>query len=247
MALMFSRRPLTYALGLAAALMVSFGTAAAQSPGWADGSGLNATRTSLEQMLNSGVDGQQTAVIQTRLQEGDFRAGDRIRLIVEGHPDLSETYTVEPGPVLRLPMLDPIPLNGVLRSELESHLVQQLGRYMIEPRVRAESTIRVVVEGGVGSPGFYDIASTALLTDVLEQAGGTGGESQLRKIRIERNGSRIISGDAMYQSIIAGRSIDQMNLRAGDRVIVPSRTNWNTVRNVLGVALGVASIARWIF
>lgn len=236
-------RPVSFTLSLVAALLVSAGTVAAQSSVQNDASDLHATRASLQSMLANPTDASQAALIRTRLERGDFQSGDRITLIVEGHENLTDTFTVAPGPVLVLPSMDPIPLNGVLRSELRPHLTEQLGRYVVDPRVHAHSTIRIVVEGGVSNPGFYDVPSTSLVTDALAMAGNTSGDSQLRKIKVERGDSEIMSGDAMYASIIAGQSLDQMNLRAGDRLVVPQATNWRTIRNVIGVVGGVASLA----
>lgn len=234
-------RPVSFTLSLMAALLVFAGTAAAQSSIQNDGRDLQATRASLESMLAT-ADASQAALIRTRLERGDYQSGDPITLIVEGHENLTETFTVAPGPVLVLPMMEPIPLNGVLRSELQSHLTEQLGRYVRDPRVHAQSTIRIVVEGGVSNPGFYDVPSTALVTDALQMAGSTQGESQLRKIKVERGDSEILGGESMYASIIAGQSLDQMNIRAGDRLVVPKSTNWQTVRNIIGVVGGVASL-----
>lgn len=236
-------RSVSFALSSLAALLVSAGTLAAQTSAQPDGNDLHATRASLESMLANPTDASQAALIRTRLERGDFQSGDPITLIVEGHENLTNTFTVSPGPMLVLPAMDAIPLNGVLRSELQNHLTEQLGRYVVDPRVHAHATIRIVVEGGVSNPGFYDVPSTSLVTDALAMAGNTSGESQLRKIRVERGDSEILGGEAMYASIIAGQSLDQMNLRAGDRLIVPSSTNWRTVRNVIGVVGGVASLA----
>ena len=40
--------------------------------------------------------------IRARLENGDFQVGDRITLFVQGEPDLPDTVTVEPGPMVVL-------------------------------------------------------------------------------------------------------------------------------------------------
>src|SRR3989442_7963585 len=75
----------------------------------------------------------EAALVRARLQEGDFQVGDRIRLMVEDEAQLTDTFTVAEGRVLFLPGIGTIALRGVLRSELESHLRQEIGRYVKNP------------------------------------------------------------------------------------------------------------------
>src|SRR5690606_11495361 len=97
----------------------------------------------------------EAGLIRVRLEEGDFQVGDQIQLAVEGQPELTSTFQVAPGRVLILPVIGEIPLKGVLRSELEDHLTKSLGRFIVEPKVRATSQIRISILGQVASPGFY--------------------------------------------------------------------------------------------
>src|SRR5690348_12247093 len=46
---------------------------------------------------------REAAEIRRRLSEGDFRVGDRIVMVVEGEPTLSDTFTVGPAIGLTLP------------------------------------------------------------------------------------------------------------------------------------------------
>jgi protein involved in polysaccharide export with SLBB domain len=156
-------------------------------------------------------------------QEGDFRAGDQIRLFVQGQPELSQLYTVQPGPVLVLPEFGEIPLHGVARSELEDHLTVQLSRFFRDPVVSATSTIRIMVLGAVGQPGYLSVESRMLLTDVLEEAGGLARNARLGRIRIERGREHIWSGEPLQVAIIEGRSLADLGMRAGDQIVVPEQ------------------------
>lgn len=217
------------------------GTAAAQAT--STSSGLHATRAELQQMV-AARDGRSAAeleAIRNRLEEGDFQTGDQVTITVVTHPDLSGTYTVEPDRTIVLPNIGPVSLRGVLRSELEPHLNQYLSRFVREPRVRARSTIRLMVMGGVGRPGFYSVPSHALITEVIDSAGGTGRDSRLTSIRVERDGRRVIDGQPMQDAIIAGRTLDQLNIRAGDRIIVPERRDLARNMQLLWVVTGLIS------
>ena len=128
------------------------------------------------------------------------------------------------GPVLRLPEMGEVSLHGVLRSELEGVITKHLATYFRDANVRATSTILITVTGSVANPGFHMVEARRLVTDVLAEAGGLSGNANLKGIRIERGEDRIWSGDALQDAIIEGRTLDELSLRAGDHVFVPSET-----------------------
>lgn len=160
-------------------------------------------------------------LIRARLSEGDFQVGDRIVLQVRGGQFFSDTLVVEPGRTVRVTDIGEIPLSGVLRSELEEHLTNELARYIRQPQVEAQSLIRVAVMGDVNRPGFMVLPASMLLEDALMAAGGPSREADLDDIRIERGGERIWTGAALQEALVEGRTLDQLNLRAGDRIEVP--------------------------
>lgn len=182
--------------------------------------------------------------IRKRLEEGDFKAGDRIRLEVRLEPDMSGEFAVEPGRTITVPGVGSVGLEGVLRSELQAHLEQELGRYLRSPVVRAWSLIRVAIVGAVGAPGFYTLPATTILEDALMTAGGPQGKADLDRIRIERAGEPVWEAEALQAALIEGRTLDQLSLQAGDRVIVPEQKakllSW---RSVYTVVLAAGSLA----
>jgi polysaccharide biosynthesis/export protein len=249
-----------WVLGVAAALVVSAGWAGAQTahqPGQVrDSRGLHATRAELERILEAYeaagttsakreeaiASRTEAALIRTRLEEGDFQVGDQVTIYIDGQTELSSSYVVEPTRAIMIPGVGSVPLRGVLRSELEGYLTEYLGRYVRSPDVRAASTIRIMVLGGVGRPGFYSVPSHALVTDVIDAAGGTGHQSRLTGIRIERDGERVIGGRQLVDAIIEGRTLDQLNVRAGDRVVVPEARS-QRVREYMGWVGAIGGLA----
>lgn len=163
----------------------------------------------------------QAELIRTRLTEGDFQVGDRIELAVEDQPFLSDTFVVDQGLVLTLPTVGDVSLTGVLRSELRRHVSGYLGGFLREPIVRARALIRVAVLGGVVAPGFYDIAGEALLTDAFMMAGGLTPTAKVEEIIVERGEDRIWEGRLLQAAMIGGRTLDQLSLKAGDRIFIP--------------------------
>ena len=161
---------------------------------------------------------------------------------VEGEQALSDTFTVGPGPELVLPQVGAVPLGGVLRSELKSRLDTHLAQYLRDPIVQVRPLLRILVEGEVARPGFYAVAPQQPLSDVITTAGGLTQRAKVTGIRVERGRDRIWGGDPLQQAMGRGYSLDQLNLRAGDRVLVPARGDFSRTASILGalVALPVA-------
>lgn len=175
---------------------------------------------------------QEAAKIRARLEQGDFRTGDRVIMTVEGQPELSDTFLVTPERTLRLPGIQEVSLHGVLRSELETHITAHLTRFLVGPRVSAESLVRIAITGAVERPGFYTVPVNAGISDVLLFAGGLSRDAKLRKIRIERGDQRVWDGERMQEAIFDGRTLDELSIAAGDRIFVPRPSRWGTLEVV---------------
>ena len=180
--------------------------AVASSPGYSSGQRDEAER--------------QAALVRERLTQGDFRVGDRIALQVQG--ELSDTLVVNPGPSVVLENMGTISLAGVLRSELEDHLTRELAVYIRDPVVQANATVRIQMEGAVGTPGFYTFESDLLLSETIMSAGGPTTNANLEKIEIRRGQDLLMRDEEVSLSLQNGRSLDQLNMRGGDRIIVPT-------------------------
>jgi len=213
----------------------------------------------------------QAAAVRARLQDGDFQVGDRVVLRVEGadappegtapertppgtprsvEQQVSDTFTVAPDRTILLPVWGTVSLRGVLRSELEPYLTREIARYVRDPVVHAHALVRVSVIGGVAHPGFYAMPADALLSDALTAAGGPIVDAKVHEMRIERAGVPLWTGAALQLALAEGRTLDEMNVRAGDRFVIPVRNRdgtYETVRTVgilLGIPLTIYSLTR---
>lgn len=229
------RTPPLRPLILAAALALAVHPAAAQ-PG-DDGSRRQPTRAELEALLArseqaartpGASDDQRTVaaneaeLIRVRLRDGDLQPGDQISVTVEGEQALTGTFTVAPGRVLDLPAMDPLPLAGVLRSELQEVVRTHVARYVRDPVVQARALMRVAVMGQVARPGFYAIPAESMVSDAIMAAGGPLATGKMTATRVERGTERIWTGRGMQQAIQFGLTLDQMSLRSGDQIFIPA-------------------------
>lgn len=174
-------------------------------------------------------------LIRTRLDRGDFQAGDRIRLQVDSEPQLTDTFPVGPNQELVLPVVGILSLHGVLRAELQTAMSRELGRFLRDPIVRATPLIRVSIIGEVNRPGFYLLPPASVLSDVVTAAGGPTQTANVEKMYVERAGRRFVEGQPLQTMMAEGRTLDDANVRPGDKFVVPTNKGgsmFETVRTI---------------
>jgi protein involved in polysaccharide export with SLBB domain len=180
--------------------------------------------------------------LRARLRDGDFRGGDRIVLSVRGDSALTDTFTVHPGRTLRLPNLPELPLQGVLRAELRDHLTRHIARFLRDPVVEAHPLIRLGLLGEVDRPGYYFATTDGMVTDAIMLAGGPTREADLTKTTVRRGTIVLWERAAFRDALTEGTTLDQLDLRSGDEIIVGvrSRGRWETVLRTAGFVSGIA-------
>lgn len=176
-----------------------------------------------------------------RLREGDIFPGDVISLAVTGETDWTGDFIVTPARTLELERIDPIEVSGVLYSELEPHLRESLGRYLREPRVRAEALKRVAVLGGVGNPGFMTVSGATIVSDLIMDAGGPVSTAKLDDAQFRRNGKRL--GFDTGRIDLQFYSLDQLGIRSGDELHIPaSRPGQNFWQDLRFIVFGISGV-----
>jgi protein involved in polysaccharide export with SLBB domain len=237
---------------VAAVVLIAAPPAIAQEPNQGT---ILATRERLRDELarfeRAGASGQAAAsLIRTRLENGDFQAGDRIVICVEGEPQLTDTFvvTMGAGPQLELPQVGVVSLQGVLRAELKGRLETHLAQFLRSPVVRVQPLIRLLIDGEVVRPGYYAGAPEHPLADVITEAGGLTQRAKAAGMRVERGATSIWSGAPLRDALGRGYSIDQLNLRAGDRLFVPARGDSERTIRIIGalvtIPLAIFTITR---
>ena len=176
--------------------------------------------------------------LRERLRVGDFHPGDRIALVVEGQPTLTDTFTVRAGRALSVPDIPSIDLTGVLRSELQDHLTREIGKYVREPKIRAVPLMRVAVLGKVVRPGFYAVPADALVSDAIMLAGGPGSDADLSKSTVRRGTERLLRERDVSVALSDGITLDQLDVRSGDEIVIGEKKRFNALSTfqTIGVA-----------
>jgi len=209
---------------------------------------LDSTLVSLDAIINSpGYSGalraakrREAQLIRQRLTEGDIQVGDQIILSVTNEKDYTGTFLVGTGRTLALPSIPAVELKGVLRSEVQAFITNELSRYIKSPEVRAQATVRLNIFGAVARPGFYQIPADLLAGDALmTAAGGPSGSADPGQITVKRGGLEIWSAAAFADALTRGLTIDQLSLRAGDEITVGQKPKGTLTTGI--AALGVVS------
>lgn len=184
---------------------------------------------------------REKTLIQQRLVEGDLQVGDAIALTVLGEETLTGSFAIGAGQILALPGLEPIPMRGVLRSEAEAHLTEQLRRYLRDPSVRVQTSIRLSILGAIGKQGFYQIPADLMISDAIMAAGGPAGGADPNRTVVRRAGTLLLSEEDVAAAFVRGATLDQLNLRAGDEITVDTRLTRRSTFSVLSLVSMLSS------
>jgi polysaccharide export outer membrane protein len=173
------------------------------------------------------------------LGSSPLRVGDRIVLTVQDEEALTDTFTVKTGVSIDLPVVGEIKLAGAARNEVEARITEALGKYIKDPLVTAQTLVRVAVLGEVTRAGYFALPTDALLADAINEAGGPSGEADMTKISLTRRGKVIESGPKLRNAIAAGRTLDEMDLQAGDEIIIPRRPDAERTARILSLVVAI--------
>jgi polysaccharide export outer membrane protein len=124
--------------------------------------------------------------------DNDYRlaAGDRVRITVYGHEDLSGEFEVDGTGQLSLPLVQDVDAVDKTLNELERDIENALKPdYLRNPRVSVEilNYRPFYIMGEVKTPGSYPYVSGMTVINAVALAGGFTYRAQKNKIKIVRD------------------------------------------------------------
>ena len=155
--------------------------------------------------------------------------GDGVSINVPLYPEFNTVGTLDAEGNLILPILGRISLVGLTISEVEAKIAYELGTRFIKeaPEVLATLTLtrpaQITILGEVVRPGFYGFVAGSPITQVLQTAGGSTDEADLRSVivrRTLRDGTVIEQNVNLYSTLIEGEQLPPVFLQGGDTIIV---------------------------
>lgn len=102
-------------------------------------------------------------------------AGDRLRINVFGHPDVSGEFDVDGTGKITFPLLGPVEAGGKTIEELRQRVQEDLNRdYLVDPRVTVEvlNFRPIYILGQVNTPGQYPYSVGLNVRQAVALAGG---------------------------------------------------------------------------
>ena len=153
--------------------------------------------------------------------------GDSIQVQVLNFPDLNFQDDVDLEGDILVPLVGKIPVLGLTLEQVQREIEARLNEFVVNPQVIVALAglrpVKVTVTGEVFEPGYYTLPPGALLPEVLQQAGGTTSEADLRTIIVRRrlpDNSIIEQPIDLFSALQNGTSLPDFRLQDGDAVIV---------------------------
>nr|MDC2854594.1 SLBB domain-containing protein [Ningiella sp. W23] len=151
--------------------------------------------------------------------------GDTFTINLYGKESSSEEVEVDREGRLAIDKLQPVSVSGMQYSEVVKLIKVKVEKEMIgvEPFVSMGKTrsIRVMVLGEAYLAGAYTVPALSSISHALFVSGGISEIGSLRNIQLKRAGKTIQTLD-LYDLLIRGDSSDDVILKPGDVVFIPT-------------------------
>lgn len=181
------------------------------------------------------------ASIRQRLRDGDLQVGDKVVVRMVSDAAHNDTVVVRAGRTLELPGLIVVPVAGVLRSELQQRVSEEVLKYVKAQQIEVIPLMRVGILGAVTRPGYFAFASDIPLTDAIMGAGGPSGTADVGRTIVRRRNQEFRSAGETSKAITNGLTLDQFGLSAGDELVVGQQKQFG-FSLLLGSAGALASV-----
>lgn len=155
---------------------------------------------------------------------------DVISLWVYQQPSMIGTFVVPTDGMVNIPLIGPIKVGGLTRSQVESEVVDKLktGEIVIDPNVTVNVTQvhskKVYISGeGIAKPCEMDLVVPTHVSEALAFAGGFKEFAKVKKIRIVRREKDGKTNVFYYndKQVSHGQHLDQnILLKPGDHIYV---------------------------
>jgi polysaccharide export outer membrane protein len=123
-------------------------------------------------------------------------SGDKVRVIVFGQQNLSNTYSVDGSGAVAMPLIGPVRARGLTTSELASQIAGKLRRkYVKDPKVTVEvATYRpFFILGEVNKPGQYPYVNAMTVEAAVAISEGYTERAKKRFVRLTRRFGGVMS------------------------------------------------------
>ena len=141
---------------------------------------------------------------ETQLAVASYRlgSGDRVRVSVFRHEDLSGEFALDGAGNFAMPLIGEINAYGLTTRELEERIVAKMREgYLVDPQVSVEvlNYRPFYILGEVKSPGSYPFQNNMTVLNAVALAGGFTYRAKQNSFLLQRGGSNtaamVVGGD----------------------------------------------------
>lgn len=171
--------------------------------------------------------------------------GDRIRVNVFEVPEYTGEYQVPPGGAINLPLIGSLSVLGLTTEQAADEIARRYARFLKRPLISvnllSSRPINVFVAGEVTRPGSYTLSLEGsggnnpgvqypTILAALTTAQGVTLAADVTKVQLRRklgrSGEQVVSFN-LKELTQTGRISQDITLRDGDTIVVPTATDFN--------------------
>jgi polysaccharide biosynthesis/export protein len=167
--------------------------------------------------------------------------GDRIRVNVFEVPEYTGEYQIPPGGAINLPLIGSVAVEGLTTEQASDEIAKRYARFLKRPLISVNllspRPINVVVAGEVSRPGAYSLSLQGgagndpgvqypTVLAAITTAQGTLSNADITQVQLRRKlgrtGREQIVSINLKELIRTGRLSQDITLRDGDTIVVPT-------------------------
>ena len=151
--------------------------------------------------------------------------GDQLLINFYGKESASFEVVVDREGRINIPDLSPVQVAGLTFAEVKELIKVKVEQEVIGVKVFVSlgqlRSMRILVLGEAYKPGSYNVSSLTTVSHALFVSGGVSDIASLRNIQVKRAG-KVVANFDLYDLLIHGDSSNDIILKPGDVVFVPS-------------------------
>ncbi|MGJ5630266.1 SLBB domain-containing protein [Nostoc sp. CALU 1950] len=175
--------------------------------------------------------------------------GDRIRVNVFEVPEYTGEYQIPPGGAINLPLIGSVSVLGLTTEQAADEIARRYARFLKRPLISvnllSSRPINIFVAGEVTRPGAYTLNLSGGAGDnpgvqfptvlaALTTAQGVTLAADVTQVQLRRKVGRSSEQAVtinLKELIQTGRLSQDITLRDGDTIVVPTATNFNVAES----------------
>ncbi|MFU2511029.1 SLBB domain-containing protein [Pseudoalteromonas sp. ASV78] len=151
--------------------------------------------------------------------------GDQLKINFYGKESESYEVNVDREGRINIPNLSPVEVAGLTFGEIKELIKAKVEQEVIGVKAFVSlgqlRSMRILVLGEAHKPGSYSVSSLTTVSHALFISGGVSEIASLRNIQVKRAG-KVVANFDLYDLLIKGDSRNDIILKPGDVVFIPS-------------------------